>query len=291
MFEMDRMKCLSLKYTKKNALIDFLSVLPEIVTTACSNDNIKHRFIEGGELVFSGWLLLFNVNAQCLMNCHFCSTLQVSLTRTWIGIWCSIRFLLLAVRLPLLKNTGPSSIHLKISSRQWKKRGTSLKNILMSVALGRIRTSMERTHWIVVSSSHLIVSSSHRLVFLSTCRLVRSLSCRLLVSLSYEDTNNDDNTILRWGRLMMIVLYNGPVRLGWDQLGTVVWKTMARLGSAILRRQQRTMARLISAGISQARPYCTMARLGLAATLAHLLSRQKGGWRSVTSLARPFSKA
>ncbi len=53
MFEMDRMKCLLLKYTKKNALINFLSVLPEIVTTACSKDNIKHGFIEGGELVFS----------------------------------------------------------------------------------------------------------------------------------------------------------------------------------------------------------------------------------------------
>ncbi len=47
-FEMDRMKCLSLKYTKKNALINFPSVLPEIVT--CSKDNIKHGFIEAGEL-------------------------------------------------------------------------------------------------------------------------------------------------------------------------------------------------------------------------------------------------
>ena len=76
---------------------------------------------------------------------------------------------------------------------------------------------------------------------------------------------------------MMIVSYNGPAWLGWDQLGTLIWKTMARLGLAIIRRQRPTMARLISAGISQARPYCTMARLGLAATLAHLLLRQKGG--------------
>ncbi len=76
---------------------------------------------------------------------------------------------------------------------------------------------------------------------------------------------------------MMIVSYDGPARLGWDQLGMAVWKTMARLGLAIVQRQQRTMARLVSAGISQAWPYRTMARLGLAATLAHLLSRQKGG--------------
>ena len=67
MFEMDRMKCLLLKYTKKNALIDFLSVLPEIVTTACSNDNIKHGFIEAGELE---GLLLYKVSTQSLMNCH-----------------------------------------------------------------------------------------------------------------------------------------------------------------------------------------------------------------------------
>jgi hypothetical protein len=70
MFEMDRMKCLLLKYTKKNALIDFLSVLPEIVTTACSKGNIKHGFIEVGELFSSAGLLLYNVNAQSLMNCH-----------------------------------------------------------------------------------------------------------------------------------------------------------------------------------------------------------------------------
>jgi hypothetical protein len=52
--EAGQRKCLLLKYTKKNALINFLSVLPEIVTTACSKDNIKHGFIKGGELVFSG---------------------------------------------------------------------------------------------------------------------------------------------------------------------------------------------------------------------------------------------
>jgi hypothetical protein len=70
MFEMDRIKCLLLKYTKKNALIDFLSVIPETVTTACSKDNIKHKLIEAGELFSSGGLLLYIVNAQSLMNCH-----------------------------------------------------------------------------------------------------------------------------------------------------------------------------------------------------------------------------
>ena len=42
MFHSKNMSFLSLKSTKKNALIDFLSVLPEISTTACSKDNIKH---------------------------------------------------------------------------------------------------------------------------------------------------------------------------------------------------------------------------------------------------------
>jgi hypothetical protein len=42
------MSFLSLKSTKKNALIDFLSVIPEIATTACSKDNIKHGFIQAG---------------------------------------------------------------------------------------------------------------------------------------------------------------------------------------------------------------------------------------------------
>jgi hypothetical protein len=37
---------LSLKSTKKNALIDFLTILAEIATTTCSKENIKHGFIE-----------------------------------------------------------------------------------------------------------------------------------------------------------------------------------------------------------------------------------------------------
>jgi hypothetical protein len=49
MFESDRLEFLSLKSTKKNALIDFLSVLPEVTTTTCSKKNIKHGFIESGE--------------------------------------------------------------------------------------------------------------------------------------------------------------------------------------------------------------------------------------------------
>ncbi len=46
MFHSENLSFLSLKSTKKNALIDFLSVLPEIATTACSKDNVKHGFIE-----------------------------------------------------------------------------------------------------------------------------------------------------------------------------------------------------------------------------------------------------
>jgi hypothetical protein len=45
MFHSKNMSFLSLKSTKKNALIDFLFVLPEIATAAYSKDNIKHGFI------------------------------------------------------------------------------------------------------------------------------------------------------------------------------------------------------------------------------------------------------
>jgi hypothetical protein len=48
MFDSDLFDFLRLKSTKKNALIDFLAVLPDIATTACSIDNIKHGFIEAG---------------------------------------------------------------------------------------------------------------------------------------------------------------------------------------------------------------------------------------------------
>ncbi len=49
MFESDRLEFLSLKSTKKNALIDFLLVLPKVATTTCLKENIKHGFIESGE--------------------------------------------------------------------------------------------------------------------------------------------------------------------------------------------------------------------------------------------------
>jgi len=44
----DKLACLSLKPSKKNALIDFLSVLPEVATKACTPKNIRHGFIEAG---------------------------------------------------------------------------------------------------------------------------------------------------------------------------------------------------------------------------------------------------
>ncbi len=48
MFHSKDFSFLSLKSTKKNALIDFLSVLPEIATRACSKENIKLGFIQAG---------------------------------------------------------------------------------------------------------------------------------------------------------------------------------------------------------------------------------------------------
>jgi hypothetical protein len=47
MFESDRLEFLSLKSTKKNALIDFLSVLPKVATTTCSKENNLARFHRG----------------------------------------------------------------------------------------------------------------------------------------------------------------------------------------------------------------------------------------------------
>ena len=48
MFNSEKMEFLSLKSSKKNALIDFLSVLPDIATSVCSKDGIKHGFLEAG---------------------------------------------------------------------------------------------------------------------------------------------------------------------------------------------------------------------------------------------------
>ncbi len=49
MFHSEKLEFLSLKSSKKNALIDFLSVLPDIATSVCSKDSIKHDFLEAGE--------------------------------------------------------------------------------------------------------------------------------------------------------------------------------------------------------------------------------------------------
>ena len=56
-----------LKSTKKNALIDFLSVLPEIATTACSKDNIKHVFIQAGIIYkeFNRYPIFNRILATC----------------------------------------------------------------------------------------------------------------------------------------------------------------------------------------------------------------------------------
>jgi hypothetical protein len=48
MFHSEKSGFLSLKSLKKNALIDFLSVLPDIATSVCSKENIKHGFLEAG---------------------------------------------------------------------------------------------------------------------------------------------------------------------------------------------------------------------------------------------------
>jgi hypothetical protein len=37
-----------MKSSKKNAIIEFLSVLPDIATSVCSKESIKHGFLEAG---------------------------------------------------------------------------------------------------------------------------------------------------------------------------------------------------------------------------------------------------
>jgi hypothetical protein len=44
-----KLEFFSFKSSKKNALIDFLLVLPNIVTSGCSKEDIKHGFLEAGE--------------------------------------------------------------------------------------------------------------------------------------------------------------------------------------------------------------------------------------------------
>jgi len=48
MFNSEKMEFLSFKSSKKNALIDFLLVLPDIATSVCSKEGIKHGFLEAG---------------------------------------------------------------------------------------------------------------------------------------------------------------------------------------------------------------------------------------------------
>jgi hypothetical protein len=49
MFYSDMLEFLSLKTSKKNALIEFLLFLPDIATSVCSKEGIKHGFLEAGE--------------------------------------------------------------------------------------------------------------------------------------------------------------------------------------------------------------------------------------------------
>jgi hypothetical protein len=64
-FHMDTMKFL---YTKKNALINFLAVLPEIVTKACLKENIKHGFIKAS--IINQELNRYPVFNKILATCH-----------------------------------------------------------------------------------------------------------------------------------------------------------------------------------------------------------------------------
>ena len=46
MFHSEKLGSLSLKSSKKNALIDFLLVLPDIATSVCAKESINHGFLE-----------------------------------------------------------------------------------------------------------------------------------------------------------------------------------------------------------------------------------------------------
>ena len=48
-FGRQEFKSLSLKLNKKNALIDFLATLPDILTKTCTRKNIVHGFLEAGK--------------------------------------------------------------------------------------------------------------------------------------------------------------------------------------------------------------------------------------------------
>jgi hypothetical protein len=74
MFHSETLLFLSLKSTKKNALIDFLSVLREIATTACSKDDIKHGFIEAR--IIDKEFNRYPVSNKILATCHQQPTLE-----------------------------------------------------------------------------------------------------------------------------------------------------------------------------------------------------------------------
>jgi hypothetical protein len=50
MFDRPELKLLTLKPNKKNALIDILATLPDILTKTCTRNNIVHGFVEAGKL-------------------------------------------------------------------------------------------------------------------------------------------------------------------------------------------------------------------------------------------------
>ncbi len=64
---------MSLKSTKKHALIDFLSVLLEIATIACSKDNTKHGFIEA-EIIDNEYKILATCCQQPTLE-EYCSVI------------------------------------------------------------------------------------------------------------------------------------------------------------------------------------------------------------------------
>jgi hypothetical protein len=98
-------------------LIDFLSVLPEIATTACSKDNTKHRFIEAG--IIDKEFNRYPVFNKILATYH---------------------------QQPILEeySTLQLLIYLKISLIQWMRRDTLKKSIKMYVALGWTRMSTDK---------------------------------------------------------------------------------------------------------------------------------------------------
>ena len=71
MFNSEKMEFLSLKSSKKNALIDFLSVLPDIATSVCSKEGIKHGFLEAG-IIDKDYHCYYPVFNKILSTCCQC---------------------------------------------------------------------------------------------------------------------------------------------------------------------------------------------------------------------------